>query len=153
MSTISLLACAPLRSRVRKSATGSVIDTASPARLRHAGDVAVVGQLAQADPAEAELAIHGAGPAALAAARIGPRLVLRRARHARDLGCLGHGSFVSLSGGELGVEALEALRAPVARERHAERVEQGERLGVGLRGGGHGDVEPADLVDAVVVDL
>ena len=44
-------------------------------------------------------------------------------------------------------------RAPVARERHAERVEQGERLGVRLGGGGDRDVEPADLVDAVVVDL
>jgi len=39
---------------------------------------------------------------------------------------------LSLSGGELGVEALEAVGAPVARERHPERVEQSERLGVGL---------------------
>src|ERR671938_124280 len=85
-STVSCAAVMPLRIRVRKSAMGSVIDMALPARLRHAGDVAVVGELAQADPAQAELAIDGAGPAALAAARVGPRLVRRRAAHARDLG-------------------------------------------------------------------
>src|SRR4051795_10189304 len=112
ISTVSWEAMIPLRIRVRKSAMGSVIDMPSPARLRHAGDVAVVGELAQADPADAELAIDGAGPAALAAARVGPRLVLRRAHLARDLGCLGHVPLV-LGGGELGVEALEAPRAPV----------------------------------------
>src|SRR5580704_11851235 len=60
---------------------GSVIDTvrSSPARLGHAGDVAVVCQLAQADPAYAELAIHRAGPAASAAPGVAARLVLRRA--------------------------------------------------------------------------
>ena len=46
---------------------GSVIDMRLPARLRHARDVAVVGELAQADPADAELAVHAARPAALAA--------------------------------------------------------------------------------------
>src|SRR5215204_342773 len=86
ISTSSWAAWMPLRIRVRKSAIGSVIDMRSPARLRHAGDVAVVGHLAQADPAQAELAVDGAGPATTAAARVGPRLVLRRAVHARDLG-------------------------------------------------------------------
>src|SRR3954469_22248653 len=85
MSTVSLLACAPLRSRVRKSATGSVIDMRSPARLRHAGDVALVRELAQADPAQAELAEHGAGAAAAPAARVLPGLVLGRARLAHPL--------------------------------------------------------------------
>src|SRR3954471_8080953 len=94
ISTVSWAAWMPLRIRVRKSAMGSVIDMRLPARLRHAGDVAVVGKLAQADPAEAELAIDGARPAALAAARVGPRLVLRRAHLARDLGGLGHASLL-----------------------------------------------------------
>src|SRR5215208_1189047 len=94
ISTVSWAAMIPLRIRVRKSAIGSVIDMRSPARLRHAGDVAVVGHLAQADPAQAELAVDGAGPATTAAARVGPRLVLRRAVHARDLGGLGHGSLL-----------------------------------------------------------
>src|SRR4051812_24601293 len=82
----------PLRIRVRKSATGSVIDMRSPARLRHAGDVALMGELAQADAAEPELAVHRPRSAAAAAARVGPRLVLRRARQAHDLGLLGHES-------------------------------------------------------------
>src|SRR3954452_19697233 len=55
ISTASRSACRPLRMRVRKSATGSVIDMALPARLRHAGDHALVLDLADADPAEAEL--------------------------------------------------------------------------------------------------
>src|SRR3954447_19948185 len=95
ISTVSWAGMIALRIRVRKSAMGSVIDMRLPARLRHAGDVAVVGQLAQADPAQAELAVDGAGAATTAAARVGPRLVLRRTLLARDLGCLGHGSFVS----------------------------------------------------------
>src|SRR3954467_1240593 len=94
ISTVSCAAMIPLRIRVRKSAMGSVIDMALPARLRPAGDVAVVGHLPQADATEAELAVDGAGPATTAAARVGPRLVLRRAVHARDLGGLGHGSLL-----------------------------------------------------------
>src|ERR671914_483483 len=44
ISTSSCAAMIPLRMRVRKSAIGSVIDMASPARLRHAGDEAAVGE-------------------------------------------------------------------------------------------------------------
>src|SRR5919205_1493598 len=85
MITVSCAAMIPLRMRVRKSATGSVIDMRSPARLRHAGDVAVVRELAQAHAAQAELAVDRPRPAAAAAARVGPRLVLRCARLAHDL--------------------------------------------------------------------
>src|SRR5215218_1231207 len=70
IGTISFDACAPLRTRVRKSAMGSVIDIRSPRRLRHAGDVAVVCKLAQADAAEPKLSEHRARPAATAAARV-----------------------------------------------------------------------------------
>src|SRR6266550_2487160 len=96
ITTVSCAAWIPLRIRVRKSATGSVIDMRSPARLRHAGDEALVGQLAQADPAEAELAVHGARAAAATAARMGPRRVLRRAGLPDDLALLGHGLSRSL---------------------------------------------------------
>src|SRR5580704_19231658 len=85
-------ALAALRSRVRKSAIGSVIDmvrASSPARLRHAGDVSVVRQFAQADSADAELAIDGARPATPAAAGVAARLVLRRAALTDNLGSLG----------------------------------------------------------------
>src|SRR5581483_8651157 len=72
-------ASAALRRRVRKSATGSVIDIGrSPTRLGHPGDISVVRELAQADPAHAELAIHRAGTAAATAARIPSGLVLGR---------------------------------------------------------------------------
>jgi hypothetical protein len=56
---------------------GSVMDIwGSPARLRHPRDVAVVGQLAQADPAQAELPVDGAGTAAATTPGVAPRLVL-----------------------------------------------------------------------------
>src|SRR5918994_6736171 len=92
MSTVSWAAMMPLRIRVRKSAMGSVMLMRSPlpARLGHAGDVALVGHLAQADPAQAELAVHGTRPAALATARVRPRLVLRGPRGPDDLRGLRH---------------------------------------------------------------
>src|SRR6185437_4561853 len=61
-----------------------------PARLGHAGDRALVRELAQADPAETELAEHRARPAAPIAARVVAHLELlwspllddeRRLRH------------------------------------------------------------------------
>src|SRR5215208_3553526 len=133
MITVSCAAWIPLRMRVRKSAMGSVIDMRSPARLRHAGDVAVVRQLAQADAAQPELAVDGTGAAAAAAARMGPRRVLRRARLAGDLALLGHWSLSLSPLRRDGVarERLEGARPTVTREGHAHRVEQGERLGVG----------------------
>src|SRR3954462_14267497 len=90
-STVSWAAMIPLRMRVRKSAMGSVIDMRSPARLRHAGDVAVVRELAQADPAQAELAVDGARAATAAAPRVLAGLVLGGALLAHPLGGLRHG--------------------------------------------------------------
>src|SRR3954469_22859169 len=207
MSTVSCAAWMPLRMRVRKSATGSVIDmrVLLPARLRHAGHVAVVRHLAQADAAQAELAVDRARPAAAAAAGVLAGLVLRGACLTHALGRLGHASGLlvgigvgvaglaldTLARGGLGlgvgvgvlllellergllglragvrlVEALLLLGLRGARrlllgagaallgERHAERLEQRERLEVGLRRRGDRDVEAADLVDGVVVDL
>src|SRR5919197_2415414 len=90
ISTSSCAALMPLRTRVRKSATGSVMDMALPAALRHPGDVAVVRELAQTDPAHAELLVHRTGAAAAAAAGVLPGLELRGARLAHALGRLGH---------------------------------------------------------------
>src|SRR5215217_3771670 len=90
ISTSSWAAWMPLRIRVRKSAIGSVIDTRSPARLRHAGDEALVRELAQADAAQPELAVHRPGAPAAAAAAVRPRGVLGRAVGPHDHGCLGH---------------------------------------------------------------
>src|SRR3954470_2056881 len=93
-STTSCCAWIALRIRVRKSAMGSVMDMRRlplPARLGHAGDVAVVRELAQADAAHAELAVHGARAPAAAAAAVLARLVLGSALLADDLRGLGHG--------------------------------------------------------------
>src|SRR5919206_4781761 len=79
ISACSCIALLALRMRVSMSATGSV-SIGSPARLRHAGDDALVRELPQADPAEAELAEDGARPAAAGAARVLPHPVALRAR-------------------------------------------------------------------------
>src|SRR3954467_3916282 len=103
MSTVSWAAWIALRIRVRKSAMGSVLALTGsrccrglPRRLGHSRNEAVVGHLAQADPAQAELAIHGAGPAATAATAVLPGLELRGARLAHPLGRLGHVSCLHL---------------------------------------------------------
>src|SRR5262249_15606431 len=86
IATSSWAAMIPLRIRGRKAAIGSVIDMArSPARLRHAGDEALVRELAQADAADAELAVDRARTPALATARMRARLVLRRPVRGDDL--------------------------------------------------------------------
>src|SRR5215212_11280676 len=99
MFTVSCAAWMPLRMRVRKSAIGSVT-VSLPARLGHARDEALRRQLAQADPAQAELAVHGARAAAAAAAGVLTGLVLGAACLADALGGLGHGS--GSLGGRLG---------------------------------------------------
>src|ERR671936_284181 len=68
----------------------SVIDSSSPAGLGHAGDVALVRELAQAKAAEAELPVVGTRPPAPAAAVIGPALVLRLSPLLDDLRGLCH---------------------------------------------------------------
>src|SRR4051794_34871606 len=152
-STVSWAAVMPLRMRVRKSATGSVIDIRSPTRLRHAGDHPVVRELAQADPAEAELAVDGTRPATAAAARVLAGLVLGGALLAHPLGGLRHGGRQLLRGDGFVVEGLEAGRTALAGERHAEGIQQSEGLGVGSSGRRERDVETAHLVDLVVIDL
>src|SRR5688500_3059014 len=89
MSTVSLAAWMPLRMRVRKSAIGSVI-VWLPARLGHPRNEPLMGQLAQADPAQAELAVDGTGPAAATAAGVLAGLVLGAACLTDALGGLGH---------------------------------------------------------------
>src|SRR6478736_9457711 len=81
ISAFSCSALLALRMRVSMSATGSVsILGLLPGALRHAGDDALMGELPQADPAEPELAEHGARPAAAVAAGVVAHLELRRPR-------------------------------------------------------------------------
>src|SRR6478736_4188631 len=97
ITTASWSAWRPLRTRVRKSAIGSlrlkaIVSRSSrlPARLGQARNVALVGMVAQADAAEAELAHVGARPAALATAVVVTGLVLGWALLAHPLRSLGH---------------------------------------------------------------
>src|SRR5436309_1140327 len=78
MTALSWSALLAFRMRVSMSAIGSV-SIASPARFRHAGDCALMGEVAQADAAEPELAEHRARPAAPVAARVVAHPVLLRA--------------------------------------------------------------------------
>src|SRR5438105_7874229 len=75
ISTLSCIALLALRMRASMSATGSVsIARLLPRRLCHAGDHALVCEVAQADPAEAELAEDRARAPAAVAARVAPHL-------------------------------------------------------------------------------
>src|SRR5664280_650574 len=76
--TVSNIAELALRMRVSMSAMGSVIVMIYlPTRLGHAGDLAGVHHLSQADTAQAELAVHRAGSTTSLTARVGTRRELR----------------------------------------------------------------------------
>src|SRR6059058_5338081 len=126
--------------RVSMSAIGSVSTSSLlPARLGHAGDDTLVREVAQADPAEAELAIDRAGPAAPVAARVVAHLVLVSPLLLDDEARLCH--------------LLLLPPVAVAAQRQAEGLEQraGGLVGLGARRDRH--VEAANLLDVVVVDL
>src|SRR6185503_18927211 len=107
------------------------------ARLRHARELAEERAFPEADPAQPEAAHEGARPAAHEAAVIGLRLVLRRTLLLGDERFLGHRfSSPRLDG-----------------ERDAEEFEQTLRLLVGLRRRHDADLQPAETVHFVVVDL
>src|SRR5512146_2817289 len=94
MVACSCSALLALRMGVSMSAIGWVSTVSIlPTRLGHAGDRALVRELAEADPAEAELAEHRARPATPVAARVVAHLELlrspllddeRRLRHYRS---------------------------------------------------------------------
>src|SRR5262245_48561892 len=96
ITTSSWNAVFALRSRVSMSAIGSVIVTVtppSPRRLRHAGDLPCVRHVAQADPAQAEVAVHGPRAPTAAAARVGAHLELGRPLLLVDQSLLRHTDY------------------------------------------------------------
>src|SRR5687767_15923408 len=104
------------------SAMGSVsMFPPLPAALRHAGNGALVGELAQADPAEAELLEHRTRAPAAVAAGVVAHLELLRALLLDDERRLGH--------------ALLVLPV-VGREGEPEPAQQRERLLVRRSGRG-----------------
>src|SRR5688500_9348337 len=96
MTTSSCMATFPLRIRVSMSAMGSVMVMVAylPGRFRYAGDLARMGHLPQADPAEAEPAVDGLGTTAAPAAGVGPDLELGLALLLLDERFLGHALYV-----------------------------------------------------------
>src|SRR5215831_124741 len=89
MAAVSCSALLALRMRASMSAIGSV-SIALPGALRHARDDARVRQLAQADPAQPELPVHGARPSAAIAAPIAAALEPLRPGGLGDQGFLCH---------------------------------------------------------------
>src|SRR5690349_20556861 len=104
-----------------------------PAALGDAGQLAAVRHLAQADPAQAELAVDGLGTAAALAAGVAAHLELRGAGRLDLEGCLGHRSLLL--------------------EGEAELLEQRTPLVVVRGGRDHRDVHASRAVDLVLVDL
>src|SRR5207302_3491423 len=91
MVAFSWSALFAFRMRVSMSAMGSVSTSSLlPTGLRHAGDAALMGQLPQADAANAELAEHRARPSAPVAARVCADLVLLGPLLLDDEACLRH---------------------------------------------------------------
>src|SRR3954447_3308411 len=91
MVACSCSALLALRMRVSMSAIGSVSTVSLlPARLRHAGNRSLVRELAEADPAEAELAEHRTRAAAPVAARVVAHLELLGSPLFHDERRLGH---------------------------------------------------------------
>src|SRR5690242_4874256 len=135
MTALSWSALFAFRMRVSMSAIGSV-NIASPARFRHAGNRALMGEVAQADAAEPELAEHRARPAAPVAARVVAHPVLLLTLLLDDEARLCH------------------LVPPWPfAERQAECLQKGAGVIVGLGAGRDRHVEAAYLLDVVVVDL
>src|SRR5207249_3980871 len=109
------------------------ITSRSPTRLRDAGDLAGMDQLAETDAAQPELAVHRLRAPAPPTPGVRPHLELGLALLLLDECLLGH-----------------ALRNPlIPTEREAEGIEQRPALGI-VSGCGHDrDVHPARHVDRV----
>src|SRR4051794_36259265 len=92
--TRSCMATLPLRMRVSMSAMGSVIvmrrTPPSPARLCHTRNLSRVGEIAEADAAQPELAEHGARPSTPATPGVGLHLELGLALLLLDECLFGH---------------------------------------------------------------
>src|ERR1019366_3522804 len=95
IDTVSKWAVLAFRMRVSMSAIGSVIvirrRLLSPTGLRHAGDLAGVHHHPQADPAQAELAIHRLGSTTAPTTGVPAHLELGGALLLFDQCLLGHG--------------------------------------------------------------
>src|SRR5688500_16215938 len=83
-----------LRIRVRRSATGSVMLMGLPARFPHAGDLALQGQIPEANAADLELSVKGPAPAAELAPVVAAGRELGSPLLLHPPGSLGHGRYL-----------------------------------------------------------
>src|ERR1700733_8170802 len=174
MPTVSWYAELALRRRVSMSAIGSVIDMAAlaflaavsvvpdgpsarrvlPAGLRDAGQFAAVRHRAEADTAQAELAIDGTRAATAGAPRVSPDFELRLAVRLDDQRLLSH-LLAPPPRTRSGAGLLARLHGHGARvgEREPEAPQQRPALVVGRGRGDEGYVHPPLPVYLVRVDL
>src|SRR5262249_30590616 len=133
-STEAFRAVFAFRTRVRRSAMGSLVMARSPARLGEPGDLPLPGEVAKTETAHPEAPEERTRAAAERAAVVCPHLELRGPRR------LHH-------------QCSLRQRPLLGPEGHPERPEQRFRLRVGARRGAHDDCEAFDLLDLVEVDL
>src|SRR5664279_1554437 len=118
IDTVSKWAVFAFRMRVSMSAIGSVIvivrSLLSPTGLRHAGDFPGVDHHPQADPAQAELAVHRLRPATPAAPGVPAHLELGRALLLLDQSLLRH----VVTGSPCGTGSRRRRAVPVPLRRY-----------------------------------
>src|SRR5450432_281682 len=156
-STFGWRAEIALRTRVSMSAMGSLViflllgARFSPTRLGHAWNLAVQGELAEAQAANAELAQERARTAAAPATVAVPAwelgsLMLRARQHA----C----RFQLNVFGNLGGGGHSILRSPLLLpERHSHLLQQRQALRIGAGRGGDGNVHTLGFLNLGVVDF
>src|SRR5664280_3073460 len=133
----SLPTSTALRIRVRRSAIGSVIVITHPlpARLGHAREVSLQGELAEAQPAKLELAHVRARAAAELATVAVPHAELRRPQRFGNKTGTSHSALLTF------------------RKREAEFLQEEPGLVVGPGRGNHGHVHSLGGLDLGVIDL
>src|ERR1700674_820587 len=118
METVSKWAVLAFRMRVSMSAIGSVIVIVrcllSPTGLRHAGDLTGMDHHPQADPAQAELAVHRLGSATPTATGVPAHLELGGALLLFNQCLLGHG----FTGSPVGTGSRTRPAVPGPRRRY-----------------------------------
>ena len=129
-------------------------DQSSPTGLLDTRDQAAAGQIPEADPADAELAIDGAGTAAEFAAVPVPDRKLRRRLRLQHLSLGRHGCPTKPKRGSIELATLAGvLLLPRLAKRETKRPEQLAGLVVALRRRDDRDVHTLGMLEPVSVDL
>src|SRR3990170_247582 len=136
ITTVSCRAIPALRMRVKKSAMGSLTLITLPTRLHYTGDLPLVRQLSQADPAQTELPVIAVRPATPLAPVVLPDLELLRLPLLHQQRFSRHRSI--------------SLTRP---KRHTQHAQELPGLLVGLRRRHHRHVQTPRGVYGVVGDL